>query len=67
MARADNDGTFHLTSLPPGDYFVAALDRLEDAGDWQDPEFLRDISLRAVRVTLAERQSQTSTLRVIRR
>jgi protocatechuate 3,4-dioxygenase beta subunit len=67
MARADNDGTFYLTSLPPGDYFVAALDRLEDASDWQDPEFLRDISLRAVRVTLAERQAQTSTLRVIRR
>ena len=70
MARADADGAFRLTALPPGDYWIAALDRIEGSGDgveWQDPELLQDLTFRAMRVTLGERQSQTTTLRVIRR
>jgi hypothetical protein len=67
MARAGGDGTFSVTALPPGDYWAAAVDRLGEAGEWQAPEFLHDISSRAVRVTLGERQSLATTLRVIRR
>ena len=68
--RAGSDGAFRLTGLPPGDYWIAAVDRLEgitDTGEWQDPDLLQDLSLRAVRVTLGERQSQTTSLRLIRR
>jgi len=70
MARADADGAFRLAALPPGDYWIAALDRVEGSGDgveWQDPELLQDLTFRAIRMTLGERQSQTTTLRVIRR
>ena len=70
MTRADGDGAFRLAALPPGDYWIAALDRVEgsgEAGEWQDPELLQDISFRAIRATLGERQSQTTSLRLIRR
>jgi hypothetical protein len=70
MARAGSDGVFRLTGLAPGEYWIAAVDRLDgtvEAGEWQDPELLQDLSLRAVRVTLGERQSQTTTIRIIRR
>jgi hypothetical protein len=67
MARGQSDGTFKVTALPPGDYFVAAVDRLEESGEWQDPDFLQTMASSAVRVTLGERQAQTTTLRIIRR
>ena len=64
------DGTFHLTGLVPGEYWVVAVDRLEGndvAGDLQSPDILDALSSRAVRVTLGERQSQDLPLRLIRR
>jgi hypothetical protein len=70
MGRAGSDGAFRLTGLVPGEYWIAAVDRLDgtaDTGEWQDPELLQELSLRAVRVTLGERQSQTTNLRLIRR
>jgi protocatechuate 3,4-dioxygenase beta subunit len=70
MARSDASGAFRLAALPPGDYWIAAMDRVEGSGDtaeWQDPELLQDLSFRATRVTLGERQSQTTSLRLIRR
>ena len=54
-------------ALPPGDYLVAAVDRLDETADWQDPDFLQEIASGATRVTLGERQAQTTTLRIVRR
>ena len=37
--RPNQDGTFLVSGLPPGDYFAVALEYLEP-GDEQDPELL---------------------------
>jgi hypothetical protein len=69
-AAPNQEGTFGITGLVPGDYWVAAVDRLDGsdiAGDLQSPEVLDALAARAVRVTLSEGQSQDITLRLLRR
>jgi hypothetical protein len=64
------DGSFEATSLLPGEYWVAAIeprDVLRPAGEWVNPEILEQLSLRATRVTLAERQRLMTVLRLIRK
>ncbi len=56
-SRPSGDGSFALRALPPGEYFLAAVDRIpgaDTATEWQDPEFLESISRSATRVTLTE-------------
>ena len=78
LARASADGTFTASSLPPGDYWVAAIDRVNTSAprfsdlapgpaDWVDVELLTMLSSRAVRMPLREGQSHTATLRLITR
>jgi hypothetical protein len=62
-ARPDHTGSFTVSGLAPGSYFVVAMDTLQGAegwGEWQDPEFLRAISASATRVTLADGQQPAS-------
>lgn len=69
-ARAMQDGTFRATGIVPGDYWVAAVNRLdgnEVAGDLQNPEVLDALASRAQRITLGEGQSPALTLRLVRR
>jgi hypothetical protein len=68
FTRPKADGTFAVADLPPGDYFVAAVDRLqgtEGFGEWQDPAFLESIAPRATRVRLADGQLASVALRLI--
>jgi hypothetical protein len=70
LARPSQDGSFEVTGLPPGEYFVAATDPVDGndvSGDWLKPETLEQLSFRAARVTLAERQRYMTVLRLIRR
>ena len=67
MARGHTDGSFKVAALPPGDYLVAAVDRLDETADWQEEDFLQEIASGATRVALGERQTQTMTLRIVRR
>jgi hypothetical protein len=70
LARPEPDGSFEVTSLPPGEYWVAAVDPMNGAGataDWLTPEGLEQLSFRATRVMLTERQRFLTVLRVIRR
>jgi protocatechuate 3,4-dioxygenase beta subunit len=39
LVRASRDGTYRFGSVPPGDYFVAAIPD-EEAGDWENPDVL---------------------------
>jgi hypothetical protein len=70
LARPAQDGSFEVSSLPPGEYWVAATDPVDGAdvsGDWLTIETLDRLSFRATRVTLTERQRFMTVLRVIRR
>jgi Carboxypeptidase regulatory-like domain len=69
LARPAQDGSFEVASLPPGEYWVAAIDPVEGnevSGDWLTPEALEKLSFRARRVTLAERERHMTVLRLIR-
>jgi hypothetical protein len=65
-ATARPDGSFEVRDLPPGDYFVAALDA-QPPGDWQAADGLDVLVQRASRVTVREGQARTVTLALTRR
>jgi hypothetical protein len=70
VARPAQDGSFEVSSLPPGEYWVAATDPVDGAdesGDWLKIETLDRLSFRATRVTLIEKQRFMTVLRLIRR
>jgi hypothetical protein len=65
-AVTGENGSFDADGLPPGEYFVAAIDALP-RGDWQSPDALDILVQRAERVTVTEGQERTMTLALIRR
>jgi hypothetical protein len=70
VAQPAQDGSFEVSSLPPGEYWVAATDPVDGAdvsGDWLKIETLDRLSFRATRVTLMEKQRFMTVLRLIRR
>jgi carboxypeptidase family protein len=67
-ARCDPDGTFTVRGLPTSEYFVAAVDRIQEAngsGEWQDPAVLEALSTNAARTRLTEEQTASLALRLI--
>jgi len=63
------DGTFSVTGLPPEEYLVAALDRIDggpDFGDWQNPTVLAALAPTARRVKVAAGQTVSTELRMLR-
>jgi hypothetical protein len=69
-ARAQGDGSYRIRGLPPGTYLIAAEDGADSvlaAGGWQDPDVLASLAPLATRLTLAEGQTATATLRATRR
>jgi hypothetical protein len=70
VARPTPDGSFEVTGLPPGEYWVAATDPVKGAEVSVDslvPEKLDQLTFRATRVTLAAGQRLITVLRLIRR
>jgi hypothetical protein len=60
IAASDANGAFSIRDLPPGAYFVAAVDRRrasEENGEWLDPDLLDSLTPGATRITLSEGQS----------
>jgi hypothetical protein len=68
-ARPGTNGEFVVKGLPPGEYYVAAVDRLDGTsnGAWQTVEFLHGLVSGASRVSAGPGAPSTATLRVIRR
>jgi len=68
-AQASPDGSFDISGLPPGDYYVAAVDPEDSAnpGDWQGADALRALASAARRVTLAEGEAYVTELHLNRR
>ena len=68
---SNDNGAFTVTGLPPGDYWIAAIERPDRAVERRaftpDRDLLDSLSPRAVRVTLGEGESQDLALRLLRR
>jgi hypothetical protein len=58
---------FVVTGLPPGDYWVAAIEPPDSGNPIADSDLLESLSSRATRITLGEGQTRDVSLRVIRR
>ena len=69
FARPAPDGGFEVAGLPPGEYWVVAVDaiRSNQVEEWTKPEVLEKLSARATRVGLAERERYMTVLRLLRR
>ena len=66
--QSSENGAFTLTGLPAGDYWVAAVPRLDRAADVvPDADVLEWLTPRAIRVSLGEGQSQDVALRLVPR
>jgi hypothetical protein len=63
--RPDQNGKFQLLGLPPGEYFLAAVDPAEQ-GEWFEPAFLDEHRSGAARLTLGEGDSKTQDFRIRR-
>jgi hypothetical protein len=55
--RPDQRGLFTFKGLPAGDYFVVALDSVQE-NQWHDPEFLEGLKSRARRIAIADAESK---------
>jgi len=53
-----------MTGLPPGSYYVVALDRIEPGGA-QDPDFLEKMASNATGFSLLEAETRVIDLRLI--
>jgi hypothetical protein len=70
FTRPGPDGGFVVRGLPPAEYFVMAVDRMqgnEGSGEWQDPMFLDSMAPRATRVTVSEGQKLSVSVKLITR
>ena len=61
--RPSTTGTYVLTNVPPGEYFIVAI-RDEDAGDWPDAQFLARLAGVASAVKVSPSQQASFTLKV---
>ena len=58
---------FRLGGLPPGSYYLLALDGASDlvtSGDWQDPATLEDLRRSATRITVNEGETRAVSLKI---
>ena len=69
FARPAPDGGFEVAGLPPGEYWVVAVDAIQSnqVAEWTKPEVLEKLSPHARRVAIAERERYMTVLRLIRR
>jgi protocatechuate 3,4-dioxygenase beta subunit len=68
LGSPKQDGTFTVEGLPPADYFVAAVDRIDagtEYGDWQNPAVLEALAGSAKRVKVSSGQRVSSDVRLI--
>jgi len=63
LARPGDDGGFKISTLPPGQYYAIALDRVDPIG-WQDPDFLEGLSRQASAFSLTQDETRTLDLRL---
>ena len=64
--RPDQNGKFQIRGLPPGEYFLSAIDPAEP-GEWFEPAFLDQHRAGAARLTIGEGQTKTQDFKAITR
>ncbi len=62
-ARPDQEGRFKVSGLPPSEYNIIAIDKLE-TGQWTDPDFLERLRFKATAFTLSEGETKTVDLKL---
>ena len=63
-ARASRNGAYLISSLPPGDYCVIAVNDAS-AGNWQDPSLLQQLARSAARVSVIDGQRASFDLTTV--
>jgi protocatechuate 3,4-dioxygenase beta subunit len=63
VGRPDQDGRFKISGLRPGDYYIIALDKIEQ-GQSTDPDFLETIRSKATMFTIREGETRTLDLKI---
>jgi hypothetical protein len=62
-ARPDQNGRYQVRGLPPGDYYLAAVDPAEQ-GEWFDPGYLAAHRSEATRLRLGEGEVKTQNFTI---
>jgi hypothetical protein len=68
FGSASQNGTFTVSGVPPGQYLVTAVDRIDggsDFGDWQNPAVLNSLAAAARRLNVGNGQRVTTELRLV--
>ena len=63
--RPGGDGHFKFQNPPPGDYLIAAVTDVEQ-GEWNDPAFLEQLVGASTKISVAEGEKKTQSLRIKR-
>ena len=63
--RPDQQGQWRIKGLPPGEFLAVAVDYVED-GQWNDPEYLESVRRYGQKLTLADADAQTVSLRMVK-
>ena len=63
QAQPASDGKFLVVGLPAGEYFLAAVTRLEP-GDLADRQFLEDLTPQSLRITIGDGEKKTQDLKL---
>jgi hypothetical protein len=63
VARASSDGSFTLSNVPAGEYYVIAVK--DEPSSWQDPALLRSLAGRAQQVRVVDGERKAVSLRTV--
>ncbi len=63
-ARPDQNGKFQIRGLPAGDYYLTAIDPVEQ-GEWFEPAFLEPRRTGAARITLGDSDTRTQNFTLV--
>ena len=69
LAQPSADGGFEVGGLAPGEYWVAAVNPVsgnQNAVEWEKPDMLARLVVRATRVTVSDHERSLMVLRLIR-
>jgi hypothetical protein len=61
-ARTQSDGTYRISGVRPGEYYLAVVTELEP-GDWGDPVFMEQVAAQSLKLVFADGEKKVQNLR----